>query len=769
MFSRIYIEDIDIVKTFASECKEYLEKLEKEILKLETSSEDIELLNQIVKKVHGIKRGSSFIGLSGITRVSRETELLLDAINNRTLSAGSEIIDSLLLFVDFLKAYITDLYQRLTEHNFAGETGLMYIEFESVQDEEQVLENLRKAHENSGKRYDKNSEHREQASEKTDLDILDSEEFKRGLSEQIREQFLLENTEHIEKIENDLLIRLDTNSGDKEAVSEIIRTVHSIKGGTGMYLATLSPQSPEYSGLKKYSEVIHTFESLLTLIRDKGCRFESTLVDLGFSVMDHLKSYLRSVDSGKFADLQNDNILNEIKEQISRMQSLTVSTLSGYSLQETSLATLPEPVKTDDAKFKTDDKLKSSVIQSIRVSQEKIDKMMNMISELLIVKNSFMHISAKLNMEYNLPEISKEIRQVGAYISRISDELQNAVMSIRMIEIKTIFQKMPRVVRDIAHSTGKRIELIMEGENTEIDKMIIEQISDPLVHLIRNAADHGIEDLKERLSKGKPETGRIVLRAYNKNKHVFIEVEDDGKGIDPEKVKQKAIEKGFITSSDAEKMSRNQLLNLVFLPGFSTAKQITEISGRGVGMDIVKSNISKVSGNILLESETDKGTKVIIRLPLSLAVSHGLMVEVSGETYIIPLEYIVETVKINRKNIHKYNGRSFTFLRGEVIRIEWLSKIFLTEEADIEKEELNAVILSNGTENFAIVVDKLKNEQEFVIKTLEGHLASIPGISGSTLLGNGQVVLILNPMDILQLAERLVSNNGEKEEQKKQE
>jgi len=358
-----------------------------------------------------------------------------------------------------------------------------------------------------------------------------------------------------------------------------------------------------------------------------------------------------------------------------------------------------------------------------------------------------------LSLEYDLPEISKEVKQVGAYLNRIADELQNTIMSIRMVEIKSVFQKMPRVVRDIAQSTGKKIELFMEGENTEIDKTIIEQISDPLLHLMRNAADHGIETPEERLSKGKPEAGRIILRAYNKNKHVFIEIEDDGRGMDAEKIKEKAIEKGFITAVDAEKMSRFQLLNLVFLPGFSTAKQVTEISGRGVGMDIVKSNIAKINGSIVLESEVDKGTKFIIQLPLSLAVSQGLLVEVSGESYIIPLEYIVETVKINRNSIHEFCGKRFTYLRGEVIRVEWLSEIFLTEERDTGTEELNAVILSNGAENFAVVVDKLKNEQEFVVKTLEGPLASIPGISGSTLLGNGQVVLIVNPVELLKLVD----------------
>lgn len=401
----------------------------------------------------------------------------------------------------------------------------------------------------------------------------------------------------------------------------------------------------------------------------------------------------------------------------------------------------------------TDLQQKGNIMQSIRVSQEKLDKMMNMISELLIAKNAFMHISSRLNLEYNLPEMSKEVKEVGFNINRISDELQNAIMSIRMVEIRTILQKMPRIVRDISQSTGKKMELIMEGEGTEIDKTILEQISDPLVHLIRNAADHGVEAPKERLSKGKPETGRIALRAYNKNKHVYIEIEDDGQGMDAEILKKKAVEKGLITETEAERLNRGQLINLIFLPGFSTAKQITEVSGRGVGMDVVKSNIEKINGNVTIESIVDKGTKVIIKLPLTLAVSRGLTVEASGETYIFPLEYIVETVKLHRNNIHGINEKHFTHLRGEVIGVDWVSRIFHTDDRAGGEEELNAVIISNGAEKYAIIVDKLKNEQEFVVKTLDGLLASIPGISGSTLLGDGQVVLIVNPVDIIQLAQ----------------
>ncbi|MBU3188923.1 chemotaxis protein CheA [Clostridium bowmanii] len=744
MCSRIYIEDIHMLKMFIDDWVKYLDGLEKEILKLELHSKDSQILNNIFECVHSIKSGSSFVGLRSITRLSYEVEITLDAIKDLKVTVNTGLIDSILLYVDFLSAYIKKLFEVLKKRDFRSENGVMYLELKYEQREEDILEILKLAFVNCEVKSDEyiNTGEQQPLENEISLDILESEEFKEGLAYGIKEQFLIESTENIERMENDLLIRLDTTSNDREAINEIFRAVHSIKGGIGIYLAVTNPQSSLYAGLKKFSKVVHTFESLLALVRDKECKFEKNLVDLSFIMMDYLKSFMSSVDSEEFNAVYDKGIIEKIKEQISNVEKLSTP------LGKSAVAIIGQDAgKTEDIKSN------GSVPQSIRVNEDKLDKMMNTISELIIAKNSFMHISEKLNLEYDLPEMSKEVKQVGAYVNRISDELQNAIMSIRMVEIKTVFQKMPRVIRDIAQSTGKRMELYMEGESTEIDKTIIEQISDPLVHLIRNSADHGIEDPNERLFKGKPETGSIILRAYNKNKNVLIEIEDDGKGIDSENVKQKAIDKGLITEKEAEVMNKDQLINLIFLPGFSMAKKITEVSGRGVGMDIVKSNISKINGKVTIESEVDKGTKMIIRLPLTLAVSRGLIVEVERETYIFPLEYIVETVKISRNSIHEFNGKFFTYLRGEAIGIEWLSKLFLTGERNTENEEVNAIILSNGTVNYAIAVDKLKNEQEFVVKTLEGHLASIPGISGSTLLGNGQVVLIVNPVDILKFVE----------------
>lgn len=750
-------DDILIMKMFTAAWVEDIDVLEKAILQLELYTDDRDLPDGLHDRIHQIKCGSSFLGLTLITQLCDEIEITLSALEKNEIMVKTELIDGFLLFLDFLRNYLDQLNKTIKDEYFSNGAGQPVLEMPYDNQANQLCQSLKRVVEDCRVYGEKEDHSPEYVAADENLDRLQSEDFKDELAVEIKEQFQIESMEHIEKIENEFLIRLDSNSEDRAAVDEIFRAIHSLKGGIGIYLAVLNSHDVIFVELKRFSEIVHAYESLLALIRDKEYNFENKLVDLSFYVMDYVKSFIHALEVELFDSREDQKILDLINKQLIDLQPISEAgeSVSSLALRNGSKTKEDKTKEIKTVEVKLENKQKSgnstpnSASQSIRVNQDKLDKMMNMISELLIAKNSFMHISSKLTIDYHLPQMSKEVKEVGAYVNRISDELQNTIMSIRMVEVKTVFQKMPRVIRDIAQSTEKKMELIMEGEHTEIDKTIIEQISDPLVHIIRNSADHGIESIAERLLKGKPEKGKIILRAYNKNKLIYIEIEDDGKGIDAEQIKNKAIEKKLLTPAEADKMSKNKLVNLIFQPGFSMAKEITEVSGRGVGMDIVKSNITKINGKITIESEVDKGTKMTIQLPLSLAVSRGLIVEVDQDNYIFPLDNIVETVKIKTNSIHNFNGKYLTYLRGNVISVEWLSQIFQTGDPELEKEELNAVILTDGHENYAIVVDKLKNEQEFVVKTLEGHLATIPGITGSTLLGNGQVVLIVNPIDLV--------------------
>ncbi len=723
-------QNMDLWRMLLKDWTNCLEGLEKQILKLEVQCDDQELIDDLFRRIHCIKRGASYAGLTLLTVITHEIEVVLHTIRERAIEVRSDLIDGLLSAAEVLNECIQQLGDKLKNHGSFNEGNEITFDFEVGNNWSEMVQKL----------------HEIESAHVTGLEIFQAE-----VPDKTKEQFLFEVYEQIDLMMNDYFIRLDQDENDRDAFHALLLAVHSINKGIDDLRSSLSAESSDMTILLELSNVVRRFEKLLALIGDRKQAFKKDFVNLGYEIADYLKATMEALALENGASILHPNILDKMDNEILYLTSVQeTKTDSEMRFNRFNKDHVPGPMQ------------KAALPQSIRVSQDKLDKMMNMISELLIAKNAFMHLSAKLNAEYNLPELSKEVKEVGFSVNRISDELQNAIMSIRMVEVKTVFQKMPKIVRDVAQLTGKKIELVMVGEHTEIDKTIVEQISDPIVHLIRNAADHGIEHTDERIRKGKSETGKITLRAYNKDKHVYIEIEDDGKGIDASVLKQKALERGFITSENAEKMTKNQLINLIFLPGFSTAGQITEVSGRGVGMDIVKINIEKINGSISIDSEVDKGTKMVIHLPLTIAISRGLVVDVSHETYIFPIDHISETVKINMRDIHEFDGKYFAFHKGEAIGIEWLSKLFLLGERDYKKDEdLNTVIVSNGVEKFGLVVDKLKNEQEFVIKTLNGHLAGIPGISGSTLLGNGQVVLIVNPVDLIQLAKsRLIAEGA---------
>ncbi|NUU96905.1 chemotaxis protein CheA [Marinitoga sp. 1138] len=391
--------------------------------------------------------------------------------------------------------------------------------------------------------------------------------------------------------------------------------------------------------------------------------------------------------------------------------------------------------------------------KTIRVESEKLDKMINLVGELITLKNSSQHFAKADIKDKNL---LLQMKNLNTKLERLSAEFQNVVMSLRMVPIRDLFVKFKRTVRDFSKSLGKNVELIMEGEDTEVDRAVIELLSDPLTHMIRNSLDHGLETPEERKKSGKEPVGKIYLRAYYKGSYVFIEIEDDGRGINPEAVRYKAIEKGLVSSEEALQISDEEILYYIFEPGFSTAKKVTDISGRGVGMDVVKTNIEKMNGKVYVESEIGKGTKFILRIPLSLSVIMGIMVESEQEKYIFPLEGIEETLKIHKDKVHNFAGEIFIEVRGEVIPLISLRDVLNSKESNVEDilnreyefDLLPLVIVEENNERVAVLVDKFLEEGEYLIKSIPEYLRS-GFISGSTILGNGQVVLVLNPMGLV--------------------
>ena len=390
--------------------------------------------------------------------------------------------------------------------------------------------------------------------------------------------------------------------------------------------------------------------------------------------------------------------------------------------------------------------------QTIRVDVKRLDQLMNLIGELVLAKNRLIKIYNDVEERYEGEKFLEELNQVVSSISIVTTDLQIAVMKIRMLPIGKVFNKFPRLVRDLARALGKKVRLIIEGEDTELDKSIIEEIGDPLVHMIRNAIDHGIEPPEERRRLGKPEEGTIWLRAYNEGNMIVIEIKDDGRGMDPEKLKQKAIEKGIITPQEAENMSDKEAFMLIFKPGFSTAEKVTNVSGRGVGMDVVKTNIEKLNGIIEVESVPGKGTTFKLKIPLTLAIIQALLVASQEDLFAVPLSNVIETVRIVEEDIYTIEGKSVLKLRDEVLPLVNMADIFEIEKILEPEKYLYVVILGLGATKIGLIVDRFIGQEEIVIKSLGEFLKGLPGIAGATIRGDGRVTLIVDVASLMKLA-----------------
>ncbi len=392
---------------------------------------------------------------------------------------------------------------------------------------------------------------------------------------------------------------------------------------------------------------------------------------------------------------------------------------------------------------------------TIRVDHEKLDHLMNLIGELIINRNRYTLIARHLEEggpDVDVSQVAQSLSETTYAMARISDDLQDTIMKVRMVPVSSVFSRFPRLVRDLSRKSGKAVDLILEGEETELDKSVVEVIGDPLVHLIRNAVDHGVESEAERVAKGKSPKGRVVLRAYHKGNSVAIEIEDDGKGIDPEKMREVAVRKGILSQEDAKQLDDREAMELIFAPGFSSAEKITDISGRGVGMDVVRTNIKNLKGSVNITSEVGKGTRFTLSLPLTLAIIDALMVNVSGQMYAIPLDAVSETTKIESVRLTDVKGRKAVTLRGEVLGIVELGEMLNLPCAEELPEVLSVVVIHDNERRLGLVVDRLLERQEIVIKPLGAYLGDLNGISGATIMGDGSVILILDPHEVYMMA-----------------
>ena len=638
---------------------------------------------------------------------------------------------------------------------------------------------------------------------------------------EIMEDFLIEAFELIEQIDHDL-VELEANPEDLELLNRIFRVAHTVKGSSSFLnfdvLTELTHHMEDVLNKARKGELkitpdimdvvlesVDMMKGLLESIRDNGSDAAAgidiknicaslTQISEGEApsvapeapvtpAPEPVKEPEPAAPAEEAAPEVSDAELSklsdsEVEAEIERLLKVRKAEdqarraskgIAPKSPEEIAPATSaapapapkPAPSRERDADKKVPAASSSSAVaqeQTIRVEVKRLDHLMNLIGELVLGKNRLLKIYDDVEERYEGEKFLEELNQVVSSLSLVTTDIQLAVMKTRMLPIAKVFNKFPRMIRDLSRELGKQIDLEISGEETELDKSIVEEIGDPLVHIIRNSCDHGIEDPETRKAMGKPEKGLVQLKAYNEGNHIVVEIVDDGKGLDADMLKAKSIEKGIITEREADAMSEKEAFGLIFKPGFSTAAKVTNVSGRGVGMDVVKTNIEKLNGIIDIESEVGKGTVMKLKIPLTLAIIQSLLVGTQEEFYAIPLASVLETVRVPIDDIYTIDGKNVLRLRDEVLSLVRLSDVFGVNKVFDGGDQTYVVIIGVAEAKLGIIVDTLVGQEEIVIKSMGDYLQNIPGIAGATIRGDGRVTLIIDVGAMMEMAKDIKVN-----------
>lgn len=556
---------------------------------------------------------------------------------------------------------------------------------------------------------------------------------------EIFESFIIETKEILETLDVDL-VELENRPDDIELLNSVFRSIHTVKGTSGFF------------GLEKLPGVTHKCEDILNKLRKGEAQLTAELMDVILIGYDKIKELVFSIEQDKNENVDVDEILVILEKAYNSLNGIESETKEEINLS-VDIKESEEEIVEKEAEINIEKKESKQVKKgenTIRVDVNRLDELLNIVSELVLGRNRLLQLNSEVNLEHEGTKIARDISDTTRQIDLMTTELQLAVMKTRMVKIAKVFNRFPRLVRDLSRETGKEIQLVINGEDTELDKTVIEEINDPIVHLIRNSVDHGVESPEGRKASGKNPVGIVKLSAEQEGNHIVITIEDDGKGIDTEAVKKKAIEKGLITHAKADELSKNEIYNLILLPGFSTAEKVTNVSGRGVGMDVVKTNVTRLRGLINIESEKGKGTKFIIKLPLTLAIIPGLLVQISNETVVVPLNSVIEVVRVSSDEIKTINKREVIKLRDSVLSLIDVNNILYTYDRMENKNDWHYVVVVGIAEKrYGLKVDSLIGQKEVVIKSLGNYLGSIKGLAGSTIMGDGKVVVVLDIAEII--------------------
>ncbi len=587
--------------------------------------------------------------------------------------------------------------------------------------------------------------------------------------QELLEGFLAETTELLEKLDDDL-IALEKASDDPELMNRIFRSIHTVKGASS------------FLGFDLLVRVTHKTEDVLNRLRKGELQLTSEIMDVVLEATDLVKTLVADIKGGDIVDREINETINKLIPLLSDQPPVQQQTApappeavasQSQPAQESEapaaqqgmpasppVAAMPpaparpvpespkKPVPAKGGEKSGGDDLSDNT--TVRVDVKRLDDLMNQVGELVLERNRMIQLNQDLQGGTSDQILfGEEFGKLAKRMSFVTSELQMQVLKMRMIPVEKVFKKFPRIVRSLARDLGKEVDLQIFGEETELDRSVVDEIGDPLIHLIRNAMDHGLETPEDRLASGKPRTGILILAAVHEGNSIIISIKDDGRGIDTDRVGRKAIEKGLITEDQLAAMSQREMFDLIFLPGFSTKDQASDLSGRGVGMDVVKTNIKKLNGLIEIKSEKGMGSEFILRLPLTLAIIQSLLVEVEGEIYSIPLASVLETLRVDQREFHVIGGQEVLKLRDMVLPLVRLEQIFNVKRCHEQDNFCYIVVIGSADKRVGLVVTRLVGQQEVAIKSLGKYLANVTGIAGSTILGDGRVALIVDPVGMV--------------------
>ena len=673
------------LEIFIDESKEHLQTMNEILLDLEKDADNLQHLSEIFRIAHTLKGMSGTMGFTKVAGLTHQMENVMDLVRGGKLKVSSSIIDVLFECFDALEEYIENLEKNGQEGDL--DSSMINKKLETI------------------------------ASGGT---VGESKSKKNPVKEAVAVEVKPEN-------ENDFHININD-------VESIVAKALEL-------------------GVKPY---------LVKVILDRGCMLKAARAFIVFNTLERfgeiIKSYplAEEIEDEKFDDFFEILYFSKLDENYTKSELMKISEIHEVVILPLTEMNISEHQKQPDVEIDLDldsqdskdeapksrddggqGKDRGKTSKTVRVEIGRLDNLMNLVSELIIIKTRLEDLDTSSN--------KNNMNEAIEYLERITTSLHDAVMKVRMVPVERTFNRFPRLVRDLSKDLKKNIKLFMSGEETEVDRTVIDEIGDPLIHLIRNSIDHGIESPSERMKAGKDETGFVALRAYPDGNTVVIEVEDDGKGINPEVIMKKAIEKRVITKDEAENMSEKELINLLFSAGFSTAEVVTDLSGRGVGLDVVKSKIEAINGTVEVVSTLGQGSKFIIRLPLTLAIIQALMVNLNEEKFAIPLNNIKEITTIDTKKITMVQDQEVVLYRNKTLPIIRMKEVLNFEEPRESLDELIVVIVKKGDVEAGLVVDSLIGQQEIVIKSLGKYLTGIKAIAGATILGNGSVALIVDP------------------------